>query len=45
MLFVATTDPLFIGGTNVAELEIEDIDVADAEENAVDPESCEVREL
>jgi len=50
MLFVAITFPLFCAicggdGTNVVELVSEERDVVDEEVNAVDPDSCEDREL
>ena len=50
MLFVATTLPPFAwgmdcGGTSVAELVIEDKEVVEDEVYAVEPESCEEREL
>jgi hypothetical protein len=49
MLFVATTGPPFVGigvgGTRVAELVIEDKDVVDEELKAVEPDSCDDREL
>ncbi len=49
MLFVATTGPPFegigVGGTSVAELVIDDRDVEDEELNAVEPDSCDDREL
>jgi hypothetical protein len=39
ILLVATTGPPFVGGTKVAELDIDDIDVEDAEEKAVAPDN------
>lgn len=50
ILSVATTGPPFVGigvccGTRVAELVIDDKDVDDEEVKAVDPDSCEDREL
>jgi hypothetical protein len=47
ILFVATTDPPFAvgGGTSVAELVIEDSEVEEEDVYAVEPDSCEEREL
>jgi hypothetical protein len=50
ILFVATTGPPFgcaidCGATSVAELVIEDKEVVDDEVNAVEPDSCDEREL
>lgn len=48
ILFVATTGPPFAidcGATSVAELVIEDKEVVEDDVYAVEPESCEEREL
>lgn len=44
MLFVATTFPV-VGGTRVAELVIDDNEVDEEEVKAVEPDSCEEREV
>jgi hypothetical protein len=50
MLFVATTGPPFcaicgVGGTSVPELVMDDNEVDEDEVKAVEPESCEDREV